>query len=438
MKKQVGSILIILLLPVLLYSQNSWRLPGTDPVSRYGKYPRLINYGFRTSELIKSNNNNTYLLEERLSQWDIIIVSTDSVYSLSKIRENNPYVIILAWIPVHGPGEWEGLYTGYKPEWNCIDGSGDTIIASWGQPIANLFADSMGYAKHIHNYLAQRESNFDGVFLDCLWETNWFNADINLDGLVNSADRDSLRSAQLFLLNKIEEINPEWLIIGNNTMPWSDNCELYDHTEGTIHINALGNQYADSSWNFVWSTYNRINERETDPFIHIINVDVRCNRTYEEAESTTSLTENDKRRFRLGLVGSMLNDNTYFAFDKGDGLHGQLWWFDEYDVDLGDPQDVYQNNIYGDSTLSREFKNGTIILNQNNTTVSVAFDEGRTDVSFDTTAKSFELPANDARIYIKQPPEPPTYYEWEIPPSTFKDNSRKTPRLVNYAHIMAS
>jgi len=433
MKKPVLSILIVLI-PALLYSQISWKLPGTDPVSHYGKYPRLINYAFRTDELIKSNNNSTYQLEERLSQWDIIIVHPDSGYSYSKVRENNPNIIILAWIPVHGPGEWEDLHKGYKPEWNCIDGSGDTIIASWGQPIANLFTDSMGYAKHIFSFLAQRQASFDGVYLDCLWETNWFNADINLDGLVNNADRDSMRSAQLYLLDKIEEINPAWLVIGNNTIPWSDNCVLYDYTDGTIHINALGNQYADSSWNFIWTTYNRINERETDTFIHIINADVRCNRSYEQASAITDLTENDKRRFRVGLAGSMLIDNTFFAFDKGDGLHGQLWWFDEYDVDIGNPLDSYESNIYGESTLSREFENGTVILNQGSIPVYISFDEDRTDVSFDNTSSTFELPANDARIYIKQKPEPLTYYEWEIPPSTYRDNNKKTPRLVNYAH----
>ncbi len=434
MKRHIVLLLISVLLPVMLYSQDAWRLPGTEPVSRHGKFPRLLNYVFRTDKLIESNNSSTYLLEERLSQWNVVIVHPDSTYSFSKVHANNPDIKILAWIPAHGPGEWDDLYNGYKPEWNCVDASGDTIIASWGQPIANLFADDMGYAKHIYNFLSQRQTSFDGVYLDCLWESNWFNADIDLNGSVNSADRDSLRSAQIFLTNKIKEINPGWWIIGHNTIPWSDACELYDYTDGTIHINALGNQYADSSWNFTWSTYNRIDEREPDTFVHFVNVDVRCNRSYEEAAVLTELTENDKRRFRLGLVGSMLQDNIYFAFDRGDILHGQMWWFDEYDVELGDPLDDYQRNIYGDSVLSREFEFGTIILNQNNITVDITFDEYRTDVSYNYTAMDFEVPANDARIFAIQEPEVPTYCKWENPHISPKDTSRNSPRLVNYAH----
>ena len=35
-----------------------------------------------------------------------------------------------------------------------------------------------------------------------------------------------------------------------------------------------------------------------------------------------------------GLVGGAVG---YFSFDYGDKNHGQLWWYDEYDVNLGKP-----------------------------------------------------------------------------------------------------
>ena len=37
---------------------------------------------------------------------------------------------------------------------------------------------------------------------------------------------------------------------------------------------------------------------------------------------------------RSGLAITLLGDG-YFGFDEGDCLHGQLWWFPEYDANLG-------------------------------------------------------------------------------------------------------
>lgn len=78
---------------------------------------------------------------------------------------------------------------------------------------------------------------------------------------------------------------------------------------------------------------------------------------------------------RLGLVGSMLLDSGYFGFDRGDSGHGEVWWFDEYDVDIGDPVGPYSQDVYGPRSFSRQFEKGLVILNNGETSIAVDFQE---------------------------------------------------------------
>ena len=97
-------------------------------------------------------------------------------------------------------------------------------------------------------------------------------------------------------------------------------------------------------------------------------------------------------------MGSMLKDNIYFAFDRGDILHGQLWWFDEYDVDMGDPLGPYSEDPYGPGTFSRAFEKGLVVLNNSGQSIEVGLEEDHYDVSFRQEGTRFVIPAYDARI----------------------------------------
>lgn len=104
---------------------------------------------------------------------------------------------------------------------------------------------------------------------------------------------------------------------------------------------------------------------------------------------------------RLGLVGSMLLDSGHFGFDKGDCLHGQLWWFDEYDVEMGEALAPCSQNLYGPGTFSREFENGVLILNSSDRSIEVHFEAKHFDVSLRQEGGSFLIPPKDARILLR-------------------------------------
>ena len=276
-------------------------------------------------------------------------------------------------------------------------------MAPWNQPIANIYTDNYGYVYHILEYLKKYYQSYAGVLYDCMWEYPWKGGDINEDGKLDGKDIKALRLATVTLLKETRDLFQEWIITGNGGCPWSKKSEYYKYANGNMHENALGDEFGDPSWNFMWNAYNTVTRKSQKPSYRFINVDVRANRRSQlEARILNSLTKDDLRRMRLGLVGSMLLDNGYFGFDRGDCLHGQLWWFDEYNVDMGDALGPYSKNPYGKRTFSREFKNGLVILNNGNRSIHVNLKVNHFDVSTHEEATSFMIPGKDARILLKK------------------------------------
>jgi hypothetical protein len=106
----------------------------------------------------------------------------------------------------------------------------------------------------------------------------------------------------------------------------------------------------------------------------------------------------DMNRMRLGLTLSLLNDNTYFAYDFGPRDHGQAWWFPEYDADLGQPLGEYYEK---DNAYFRDFENG-IVVSSPNSEVNVSLGENHTDISTGTKSTSFTINKGDGRILLNQ------------------------------------
>jgi hypothetical protein len=103
----------------------------------------------------------------------------------------------------------------------------------------------------------------------------------------------------------------------------------------------------------------------------------------------------DFNKMRLGLCLSLLFDNTYFTYDFGPRDHGQAWWFDEYDVDLGESLGkMYE----ADGAYLREFEKGVVVAAPNGTLVSL--DRICVDVSTGVRSNRFDIDAGDGRIYL--------------------------------------
>ncbi len=380
--------------------ERFWKLPPPTPVDGKRKGPRLVNYAHRQDILESSGVSD---IEERLAQWDVVILNPDHHLSLDKIRNTNPNTKILMWIPLQGPGPYMSLYKGFQSTWNAKTTDGKTLMAPWNIPIANLYADNYGYVFHILDYLGNHYQPYDGVFYDCMWEDPFPGADLNEDGVLNSKDREALQSATLTLLKETRQRFPRLIVVGNGGVPWSEACPYYQYANGNMRENAMGSEFGDPSWDYTWKMYNVVAGKSQKPSYYFINVDVRAyDRTQSQAQALNSLTQDDLRRMRVGLVGSMLLDSGYFGFDRGDVLHGQLWWLDEYDINMGDALGLYSESLYGPGTLSREFGNGFAILNNSDKPIQATFKTNFLDVSFRQEGTSFVIPTKDARILLRR------------------------------------
>lgn len=260
----------------------------------------------------------------------------------------------------------------------------------------------------------------------------------------------------------------------------AQNHPYYNALSGYENINQLGNKFSSNygddykyhynheySWNYTpvsrWQsccyTYfecmNVFRNLGKD-FQYIFGVDLDFNRTvgvnysigtyfdpFEKLDAVTELNQWDLQRMRLGL-GTTLLDDGYFMFSKGDFRQGQLWWFDEYDTNLGNNLGEYNTDvIYGIDTYYRDFDRGIAIVNPHetnwshpidceceqshapkpdpwNTAVISVLPGIYKDATTQRTGMCFEIPGDDARIYEKGEFEG-EYIEDNYVPYTFAD-----------------
>jgi hypothetical protein len=171
-----------------------------------------------------------------------------------------------------------------------------------------------------------------------------------------------------------------------------------------MHENALGNQFGSGRWEDLWEGYRRTLRcvKGREPY-HLIAVDVRNEgRSQAAAARLNSLNASDRRRARLGLATSLLLDGGYFGFDRGDCLHGQLWWLPEYDVALGKPLETFVTGRYAEATHSRRYEKGVVVVNPGATAVVVSLPDAMTDASGGGTRQRFRIAPQDAKLFLAE------------------------------------
>jgi hypothetical protein len=382
-----------------------WRLPPSGPVTRV--QPRLVNYFHR--DLAEGRVEHQ---AERLAQWNVVILNHDLVtsrkLSLTRMRQTHPQIKILAWIPLQGPNR--GLAKGVPPQgerdWYARKADGTYLVPHWGGHLMNVWTADYAWLEHVLDYVRQhclQPGVYDGLMLDCLWSTEPPEHDTNGDGVHDARDTAAWQEAMLFLLRRLRTGFPGAILVGNGGVPWPADCPYYEFVNGCMHENALGDQFGGVEWRQLWDSYRTALSRVSGrPAYHFVQVDVRADRrTQETAAGLRFLTEPDQRRLRLGLATTLLLDGGYFGFDRGDCLHGQLWWFDAYDVDLGSPLGPFQQGRFGPGTFARDFERGRVVVNPTEASITVPGEADLADLSAGPGAPAFLVPPCDAKILLR-------------------------------------
>lgn len=209
----------------------------------------------------------------------------------------------------------------------------------------------------------------DGIIVDMVLEKSWCPEAIS--------DGDWLMATRA-IMEKLQEVNTQQKpVIFNAGCRFSDIDEYQDFFDGYVLENLLGTQCG--------TDFTDALETPTGEYLVVYAVD------------TDDTGEVDLDKMRLGLVLSLLGDNTYFAYDFGPRDHGQAWWFPEYDIDLGSPLGPYyeQGGAY-----RRDFKNGSVVFTPY-ADYTVVFGEEHTDVTGGHHAMQFNIHQGDGRIFLK-------------------------------------
>jgi hypothetical protein len=112
----------------------------------------------------------------------------------------------------------------------------------------------------------------------------------------------------------------------------------------------------------------------------------------------TNLPAAELQKMRYGLAIALLDDG-YYGFDIGNEFHNTLWWFPEYDTNLGFALGDAQKR--SDGSWMREFENGVVVANPASSKSTIEFQAIYKDVTTSIEGTSFEVPSKDGRIFLK-------------------------------------
>ncbi len=370
------------------------------------KNPKIANY-YLTWHL---NDNQV----EELAKWDLVIldmeVQRNSPSALVRLKKLNPNIIILAYITsqeiisdlkIHPLASLRReLLAEIQASWWLRDKQGNKLSFWPGTNMLNISdqVESNTLGEKFNDFLPrfvkekiQSSYLWDGIFYDNLWgDLNWLSNNLNV------SDQE-WQAGYLKMLQKTKDLCGEnFLIVGNG--------KIYEPYLPKIHGKMLEGFPSDweGSWSNSMEKYLKMPSLSRQPAIPIINV-------YHKDKS-------NYRLFRFGLTSTMLGEG-YFSFDYDVSAHNQTWWYDEYEVNLGEaisaPYNLLENNCpeISPGLWRRDFENGMVLVNSSDKTQRIVFDKevfekikGSQDLNFNDGSRInwLELMPNDGIILLNE------------------------------------
>jgi hypothetical protein len=350
-----------------------------------------------------------------LARWDLLIldmeVQVKSLEQLKMIRKLNPNIKILAYVTAqeiftdapNGYSELRrSLSRGIQESWYIKNSAGQRI--SWWPGTFMLdVTNQSGWPTHLRDFMITQVLStglWDGVFYDNAWDnlTYFVGTDVDLNNDRRPDARTAVDTAwkagMTFLYESTQEkTNGRYLVVGNGT------TQVY---LGSLNGQMIENFVGGSAWGPTMQAYRAFARNHRAPRINIINANTGNRGTQEQYQL-----------MRFGLTSSLLEDTGYYSFDFGDTAHNQLWWYDEYGIDLGNAVGtaVSQRNLatYGPDVWKRNFDRGISLVNSDAVarTVDLGGDfealRGVQDPAANNGAivRSLTLPPQDGRILLK-------------------------------------
>ena len=338
-------------------------------------YPKLANYFLKWTIA-------DYEVEE-LAKWDVLIldmeVQENSRAQLLEIRELNPDIVILAYITSQEANadiynsEWSSEATLRKRLVNNIyDGwwlknSSGSRVSNWpGTYMLNLTdgaklnSNNQKWNEYLPKFIAEEIIStglWDGIFYDNIWgDVAWAGSNLDADNnnqvdAVATLNSNWASGTKKMLQTTRNLIGDNYLILGNGKVYTGYQSFL----NGVMFENFPASWESNGDWASILTTYRNIKNNNDTPNITIIN-------------SYDSNRQNYKK-IRYGLASTLMENHGYFSFDFSNSDHGQVWWYDEYNVNLGQAvSSAYNlldknNTSYTKGLWRRDFTEASVIIN---------------------------------------------------------------------------
>ncbi|EKD43157.1 MAG: hypothetical protein ACD_72C00424G0002, partial [uncultured bacterium] len=307
----------------------------------------------------------------RLSKFDVLIVSAEQGVIrknvLQQIKNLNPKIILLAYVPSESTNDsWReypanSLYGDFQmnDNWWLRDSAGKAI-SDW--PRLHNTDMSQGWSDYLITFTQNKilsQGIWDGVFWDMVYDgishVNHGDIDLNRDGVKDDATSLNAQWVQRmnYLLSQSQaRLSVKYILINGNSI-----ASLQKSVNGRMYENYPTPWEAGGSWSGIMTGLKRNQALNAKPQLYVFN-----------ANTANTGNRNDYARMRFGLASSLILDNIYFSFDFGDKDHNQIWWYDEYDAKLGDPQGAAVSAsgqyVFNNSEVwRREYEHGVALVN---------------------------------------------------------------------------
>src|SRR3989338_3098604 len=369
--------------------------------------PYLANYYLNTLQ-----NSSSFI--ERMARYDVLILTPTQIVAnkhiVQKIHAKNPDVIILAYVPSqsYNVTHWtkDSVYKNLivDSSWWLKSSSG-TVISAWAD-IKNINMDP-AWTEYLISYVNDHVASLsyvDGIFFDMVSENiSWINAgdvDVNSDGKKDApheADALWLKRTQYFFSYVNDHLDTTYVVMNGTSHP-----SIQPFVNGRMFETFPTPWEGNGTWQTVMTNIQKNKKANKEPVLTIIN-----------GNTNNQGNKNEFQKMRIGLGSSLLEDNVMFSFDHGDQDHGQLWWYDEYDVDLGEALgsavSQTKQQAYAPDVWKREFDHGMTLVNSTEKKQTVLLDgefekiHGTQYLSVNdgSIISEITLPGNDAIILMK-------------------------------------
>ncbi len=318
---------------------------------------------------------------ENLAKWDLLILDMENQVTnpekIKKIRQLHPGIKILAYVTSQEIKNGQlgtmraKLKSGISDSWYLRRSNGEKISFWPGTTMLNpTDVCPISNGQRWNDYLASFMNNevlstglWDGIFYDNAWgDLTWFsgnNVDLNLDGQPDSDINKHWNAGMTNLFNMTRDLSGANYVIVGNAMT----REYANNLNGMMYEN-----FQNHVWRDVMYAIKTEMNGNLRPRIIIIN-------------GNTNNTGNKQsyQNMRYGL-GSALVGGAYFSYDDGDQSHSQTWWYDEYNVKLGNPvgeaSTMDGNTLITEDVWRRDYENGLALVNStgNEQTVNLGND----------------------------------------------------------------